>query len=227
VGGTDKMSSNVPVGLYRTYVYIPPDEPFTYDNWCRHLRGGHTFVSGGPLLWFSVEGRPIGSRLVMRGGGTVEVEATARSIFPVHTLQIVQAGQVVAETTESAGARRLRLHTRLRIDGDTWLAARCGGPDYKKNAHFDRRRRGIMAHTSPIYIQRGEAYDLADPATYSYMLTLVEGGLAYIRQRSRQYPDADVTHHHGQPDHLAYLEEPFHEARAALHRRLHQLGIPH
>jgi hypothetical protein len=59
------------------------------------------------------------------------------------------------------------------------------------------------------------------------MLTLVEGSLAHIRQRSRQYPDANVTHHHGQPDHLAYLEEPFHEARAALHQRLHQLGIPH
>lgn len=227
VGGTDKMSSHVPVGLYRTYVHIPADEPFTYDNWCRHLRAGHTFVSGGPLLWFSVEGRPPGSTLAVPGGGTVEVEATVRSIFPVHTLQIVQAGAVVAETAEAQGARRLHLHARLRIDGDTWLAARCGGPGYGKSVHFDRRRRGIMAHSSPIYIRGGDAYALADPATYSYMLTLVEGGLAYLRQRSRQYPEADVTHHHGRADHLAYLEEPFLEARATLHRRMHQLGIPH
>lgn len=227
VGGTDKMSSHVPVGLYRTYVYIPPDQPFTYENWCRHLRGGHTFVSGGPLLWFSVEGQSIGSTLAVRGGGTVEVEATVRSIFPVNTLQVVQAGKVVAETSEVRGARQLQLHTRLQISGDTWLAARCGGPNYEKNAHFDRRRRGIMAHTSPIYVRCDDDYDVCDAGIAAYMLTLVEGGLSYIRQRSRQYPQAMVTHHHGQPDHQAYLEEPFLEARAALHRRLHQLGIPH
>src|SRR5437764_5555183 len=56
VGGTDKMSSEVPVGLYRTYVYVPPDEEFTYDTWRRNLTAGRTFVSGGPILWFSVEG---------------------------------------------------------------------------------------------------------------------------------------------------------------------------
>ena len=51
------MDSGVPVGMYRTYAYIPPDEPFTYDNWCRALRGGNTFLSGGPLLRFTVDGQ--------------------------------------------------------------------------------------------------------------------------------------------------------------------------
>ena len=50
VGGTDKMSSDVPVGLYRTYVHIPPDEEFSYASWCRNLARGRTFHSGGPLL---------------------------------------------------------------------------------------------------------------------------------------------------------------------------------
>ncbi len=63
VGGTDKMSSDVPLGLYRTYVYLPPDEEFTYDNWLRALRGGNTFLSGGPLLRLSVGGQPMGSTL--------------------------------------------------------------------------------------------------------------------------------------------------------------------
>jgi hypothetical protein len=227
VGGTDKMSSNVPVGLYRTYVYIPPNEPFTYDNWCRHLRAGHTFMSGGPLLWFTVEGQPIGSQLTVKGGGTIEVEATMRSIFPIHTLQIVQAGKVVAETVDSQGSGHLHLKANLKITGDTWLAARCGGPDYTARPHFDRRGRGIMAHTSPIYIQSGESYNLGDPATYSYMLTLVDGSVEYIRQRSRQYSAEMTTHPHGRADHLTYLEEPFQEAREAIHRRMHQLGISH
>ena len=47
VGGTDKMSSAVPVGLYRTYARL--DEEFSYEAWCRAVRSGRTFLSGGPL----------------------------------------------------------------------------------------------------------------------------------------------------------------------------------
>jgi hypothetical protein len=35
------------------------------------------------------------------------------------------------------------------------------------------------------------------------------------------------THHHGEADHQAYLERPFHQARAAIHRRMHELGLHH
>jgi hypothetical protein len=129
-GGTDKMDAGVPVGLYRTYVHIPPEEPFSYESWCRGLRQGRTFLSGGPLLSFTVEGEPIGSTLNLKGGGSVSVEAQARSIFPLHSLQIVQQGQVVAETEDLAGVHRLELSARLKVEGDTWLAARCAGPGY-------------------------------------------------------------------------------------------------
>jgi hypothetical protein len=58
-------------------------------------------------------------------------------------------------------------------------------------------------------------------------LTLVDGSLAYIRQRSRQYAAESTTHQHGRDDHLAYLSEPFLEAQEALHQRLHALGVAH
>src|SRR5439155_2486850 len=107
VGGTDKMSSEVPVGLYRTYVFIPPEQDFTYETWCANLAAGRTFMSGGPIISFSVDGHAIGDTLHLAGnGGTVEVEAWAESIFPIHTLQIVQQGRVVAETVDRTGTRR-------------------------------------------------------------------------------------------------------------------------
>jgi hypothetical protein len=59
------------------------------------------------------------------------------------------------------------------------------------------------------------------------MLTLIEGSLSYIREIAPHYPPGTVTHHHGEEDHRAYLERPFHEAREAIHRRRHELGIPH
>lgn len=227
VGGTDKMSSGIPVGLYRTYVHLSPNEEFNYENWCRALRAGHTFLSSGALIWFSIEGQPIGSTLHVNGGGTVEITARAQSIFPLHTLQIVQQGHVIAETKDENGARSLSLTLSHKIEKDTWLAARCAGPDYTAIRHYDDRRRGVMAHTSPIYITCGDEYALLEPKTAHYMLTLISGGLSYIRHHSPQHNADDTTFHHGLADHIGYLEEPFHEAAEAIHRRMHQLGIPH
>ena len=228
VGGTDKMDNGVPVGLYRTYAYIPPDEPFTYDNWCKAMRGGNTFLSGGPLLRFTVDGLPIGSTLTLgRNGGTVEVEAVATSIVPVHTLEIVQNGQVVASTEEANGARELRLRAKVRVDGAAWLCARCAGPNYTAIPHHDSWHRGIMAHTSPIYLACGGAYDKYDPQTVQYMLTLIDGSLQYIRNRAPQWRPGTTTHHHNHADHQEFLESPFQEAISALHRKMHEHGIPH
>ena len=66
-----------------------------------------------------------------------------------------------------------------------------------------------------------------DPETANYMLTLIEGGLSYIQQTARHHEHGTVTHHHGEDDHLEFLSRPFQEAREAIHRRMHQLGIPH
>ena len=227
VGGTDKMSSDVPVGLYRTYVYIPDDEEFNYDNWCKNVARGRTFHSGGPIIHLSVEGHRIGDTVSMSGPGTVEVEAWAESILPIHTLQIVQQGQVVASTDDTKGARRLALKAQVDVKGHTWLAARCAGPDYTAISHHDHFRRGIFAHTSPIYIACGGEWWMFDEATAEYMLTLIDGNLTYIRETAAVHQPGTVTHHHGEDDHLAYLERPFLEARGAIHRRMHQLGILH
>jgi hypothetical protein len=135
---------------------------------------------------------------------------------------------VVAATEEPQGARRLELRTSLRVDGNTWFAARCGGPRYfEMTRFFDTWGRGMFAHTSPIYVAVGGAWQLFDAATARYMLTLIEGSLDYIRHTAAHAPPGSVTHHHGEADHQAFLERPFHEATAALHRRMHELGIPH
>jgi hypothetical protein len=63
-----------------------------------------------------------------------------------------------------------------------------------------------------------------DPAAAQYMLTLIHGGLEYVRHRSRQWRPGTVTHHHGTDDHIAYLEEPFRQAIEAVDRRIREGG---
>src|SRR5262249_27162962 len=104
---------------------------------------------------------------------------------------------------------------------------RCAGPNYAAVPHYDSWGRGIMAHTSPIYLACGDAYDLFSADTLHYMLTLIDGSLQYIRNRAPQWKPGTVTPHHGEADHLAVLERPFQEALAAVHKRLHERGVPH
>jgi hypothetical protein len=83
------------------------------------------------------------------------------------------------------------------------------------------------AYTSPIYIAVGEDWWMYSQDTMDYMLTLLHGGLEYIRHRAFHHPHDHVTHHHGEDDHLAFLERPFNQAISAIHKRMHDLGIPH
>ncbi len=226
VGGTDKMSSDVPVGLYRTYTRIPDDEEYNYHNWCKNVSRGRTFLSGGPIIHLSVDGQEIGDTVNISGPGTVEVEAWAESIFPINVLQIVRNGQVVAQAESKEGTRRLELKEKVQIDKHSWLAARCGGPNYMGNFyHIDAMARGMFAHTSPIYVAVGGDWWMFSEETAKYMLTLIEGNLAYIRETSAQHTHGNVTHHHGQDDHIAFLEKPFHQAHDAIHNKAHKHGI--
>jgi hypothetical protein len=179
------------------------------------------------MLRLSVDGREPGDEIAIGRGATLEVEATARSIIPIHTLQIVAGGRVIAETVSEGGSRSLQLRERLRFSEDTWLAARCAGPGYRARPHYDARRRGVMAHTSPIYLATDGGPGLHSAETFQYMLTLISGSLDYIRRRSPQYPDETTTHFHGAPDHLAELERPLLEAVDAIHARMHAHGIAH
>ncbi|MCB9770819.1 MAG: CehA/McbA family metallohydrolase [Candidatus Omnitrophica bacterium] len=228
VGGTDKMDSQTPVGMFRTYVYVPEDEEFNYDNWIKNLRLGRTFISSGPLISFTVEGEPIGSTIDLPpSGGTVEVQASVKSIFPVGCLQIVVNGEVVEQVEENPPVTEINLNTQVNVSKHSWITARSAGPNYSYIPTYDGGQRGIMGHTSPIYLAVGGDWTMFDLATANYMLTLCGGGIEYIRTRAHQWPEGTVTHHHGNHDHQEFLEAPFQEAIRAIHRRMHDLGIPH
>jgi len=127
----------------------------------------------------------------------------------------------------SQGAYTLSVKSKIKVENHSWLAARCAGPGYSTVPHHDAWRRGIMAHTSPIYLAAGEDWWMFDVGMANYMLTLIQGCIDYIHLRSPQWKQGTVTHHHGQEDHLKYLEEPFREAIKAIHARMHALGLPH
>jgi hypothetical protein len=147
--GTDKMGDNIPVGSNRLYV------PFTgdpgYDKWVAGLKAGNGFVTNGPMLTFDVDGQ--GSGEVVQFGGTrkVRVRATARSILPFQSLEIVGNGETalirnVNPRPGPHGLYGLELEGTIDIDRSTWLAARVADSPARRNRIMPRELT-VFAHT--------------------------------------------------------------------------------
>jgi len=173
VGGTDKMGAYCALGWMRTYALLDTDRPFDYDNWADAVRAGRCFSTTGPLIDISVEGRGMSETVQLpRSGGTVEVEAWSESVWPLGKLEIVYNGQVVAAERAPKGASTLRVHTKVKVPGSGWIAARCTtAPDHPA--------RNTSAHTSPVYLKCGNARAF-DGVAAQHMLALVEGSIEYM-----------------------------------------------
>lgn len=212
VGGTDKMGADIAVGTNRAYAYIGKEE-FTFANWAKAVRSGNTFVTSGPLLHFQVDGHTPGQEVKLgTGGGTIEVQVVAQSFVPFHRLEVVMNGEVVASREVGSGTRELSLTEKVRLTQPGWIAARCSselGPitDWQ---HL------VQAHTSPVYLVL-PGQEPFSPETAAYMLALIEGSQAFLENLA-VCPN---------PQRLMKVRKIFEDARAQLHRRLHQHGIAH
>jgi hypothetical protein len=208
-GGTDKMSAFMAAGAMRGYVSLGQDE-FTFANWAKAVRRGNTFITSGPLLLFKADGHAAGEEISLgAGGGTIEVKADAQSSIPIHRIEIVWNGKVVATHEESSGSHAMRVQERIRVDGPGWLAARCSS----RVPYAECR---IAAHTSPVYVTApGE--DLFSAPAAGYILTLIDGAELWARNLATRTDPAT----------LSRVLSVFTSARETLHRRMHDHGIPH
>jgi len=220
VAGTDKMTSEVPIGLMRTYVHCP--RGFSYSAWCEGIKHGACFVSSGPLLEFTVEGAGLGEELCRCRNKTLTLKARVKSIFPLGCLEIVANGKVIAQHRPTRPTSEICLSVHLQLRQDTWATARCYGTGENITRHHDVWQRPLMAHSSPIYLACGEQYQRFDAQTAQYMLALIEGATLYVEQRARRFWPGSAHHRHGQADHLGFLLEPLEQARAAVQQRIHQ-----
>ena len=213
VGGTDKMGANEAAGANRAYVHLG-DAEFNFENWAKAVRRGNTFMSTGPLLLFTADGHAPGDQIQFRsGGGKVEVEAHATCFCPVHRLEVVYNGRVVASREQPEGAREMNLKEAVQVPGPGWIAARCTS---RYSSYGTGQVPVKAAHTSPVYIVV-PGQELFSPPAAAYFLTLIDGAQTWVENLATR-PDA------GRFEKVLRL---FKDARAELHRRLHQEGVEH
>ncbi len=138
--------SDVPWGstIGETRVYAHTGREFSPDAWFLAVKQGRTFVTNGPMLTLTVDGRMPGDELQVRKNATLHVRVRAwapPAIGSPKTLEIVANGRVVSTGSSSDPKRgELKLEIPLHAASSQWIAARAA-------AH-----NRAVAHTSPVYV---------------------------------------------------------------------------
>ena len=129
-GGSDVPWGGT-AGDARTYVHTGSSR-FTPDAWLAGLRQGHTFVTLGPILEFTVEGKLPGDEVRTHKGDTITIRAKVTAGYSSKLpgrIEVVGNGDVL-RSSESG-----EIEFTLLAGHSLWLAARTRD-----------------AHTSPVYL---------------------------------------------------------------------------
>ncbi len=129
------------LGEVRTYVYT--GSPLNIDGWFANLKKGHTFITNGPVLEFTVDGKLPGSEIEKTRESTVHVVAKVlghpKVALPESFAIVGNKGEILA-TTNREDKETLTLEFDHPIQGSQWIAAHTTATN------------GAVAHTTPVYI---------------------------------------------------------------------------
>ncbi|MGD9905945.1 MAG: CehA/McbA family metallohydrolase [Vicinamibacterales bacterium] len=142
--GSDFPYMDLP-GVVRNYAKI--EGPFSAEAWFAAFKRGHMYVTNGPLLEFTVNGRPMGAELTVDRGTTLDVVAEADlnpDIDALSHVELVAHGEVIA-TEPANGRSRVSLRASVPADRSKWLAFRAWG-------RRQERANMTVAHSAPVYV---------------------------------------------------------------------------
>jgi hypothetical protein len=149
--GTDvflnRIGSNLPGGD-RVYVHL--GGPLSYQGWIEGLKAGKSFVTNGPMLTFTANGKGPGSVLAVGAKPRIRVRATARSRFPLARAELIHNGKGIAAARLAADRLTATLDQEVTLDRGGWLAFRAEG-----RGTLDTATPSLNAHTNPVYVEAG------------------------------------------------------------------------
>lgn len=177
LGGTDKMSAEMPLGAIRTYARLDPDAPPTFEAWSAAVRAGRTFATSGPVIELSVEGHEPGDVLSLpASGGQLEARIHARAAQPIiGSLELVVNGRVVARQDAPGPSTDLSLSAVIDVTAGAWIAARSRS-DHQIHSAYST---SMASHTSPVYV---EVLDrpLFAPDDAAAILQVIDGTVRWL-----------------------------------------------
>jgi hypothetical protein len=144
------------LGAERSYVRVRG--PLTRQAWFEGWKRGEVFVSNGPILEFSVNGKGMGSELRLRSGEKLTINAKATinpDIDTLDRLELIEHGEVV-KSVQAAGERdtRLQLTHELRARQGSWFIVRAYGRKPRSDLPMmsSSEKNAKAAFSAPVYV---------------------------------------------------------------------------
>ena len=134
-------------GSVRNYVKI--GHPYSVQGWFDGLKKGHTFVTNGPMLEFSINGQGMGSDVQVANGDTLVIKAAAAinpDVGKLDRIELIQQGVVVSEVIADKNLEELHLQHTVSLKHGSWFMVRAQG----KKSHSNDMN--IVAISAPIYV---------------------------------------------------------------------------
>ena len=154
-------------------VYVRTDGDFSYAGWVDGMKAGRTFITNGPAIDLRVDDRLPGDTVDKQGGGSLEVELSFRSHYPVERVELIIDGALAQGWEWREGRREAELRHPVEVERDGWIAARLWGDSRDSFDH------SIYAHTSPVYFRCGLP-SLARPESARFFLDAIDESLKWV-----------------------------------------------
>jgi hypothetical protein len=174
------------IGSSRLYAYV--GDRLEWDNYVEAIRRGRTFVTNGPLLSLTVNGRIPGDEIQLpAAGGAVDLNASVQSIVPVEKLEVFFNGRVIVSSNGSP------IRKRIPIDQSGWITVRASNskPQHPIDDSY------LVGETSPIYVYKG-VQPIRSKADAEYFITWIDD----ITRQAQAHPgwrsDRERSHVLGQ-----------------------------
>jgi TolB protein len=184
VGGEDSISSmhaSKLVGSARTYVHTG-DRGLDADAWFEHLRKGHAFVSTGPLVELTVNGRIPGDTISLpAAGGEVDIAARVRSITPLESVTLIFNGEPIEKIALSADRKSADLQKTLKVATSGWYHLRAEGTASER---FPLDTGFAQGFTNPVWISVGDR-PVRNRAAAEYSLKWIDA----LQKQAAAWPD--------------------------------------
>ena len=118
----------------------------TEDSVKQALLEGRFYVTNGPVLNFTVNGRGPGQEVHAEYGEEVEIFIDVRSDFAFSTVRILKNSEVMQEIGRSLA--RYNATMKSTVVGDTWFTAEVWGNDYTPEYHDF-----VHSFSNPVWVR--------------------------------------------------------------------------
>ena len=174
VAGSGKVSNAQALGCRRTYARM---DAFSYRNWIDAVRAGRVFVTRGPIVTLTVEGKGPGETVAVPASQpTIHVKVEAKSQTPFERLELVHNGSALAGIEAEGQPPTASFEVDLPVPTSGWLAGAVWQPDAEEP---------VSAHTGPIYVEvEGKPFTL-DVISIAFWIDHLDRMLDWVEKQAR------------------------------------------